>query len=193
MVGSEGTLAFIAEAVFELVPDDQYRLTSFMIFPDMRTACAAVKPFVDHGAAAVELVDRASLRSVEGKPGVPERWKILPEHATALLVEFRTPSEATRAEAEHVANATLAGLTLLEPAVFTRDPARAGAVLERAQRSACLGRRRATFRRIVHSGGRLLSAGTARRRRALTCRPCSPSTVTTVSCLDTLPLGTCTS
>jgi D-lactate dehydrogenase len=93
-----------------------------MIFPDMYAACAAVKPFVDHGAAAVELVDRASLRAVEGKPGVPDRWKTLPEKATALLVEFRAPNEGARAEAERIANATLAGLTLLEPAEFTRDP-----------------------------------------------------------------------
>ena len=123
IVGSEGTLAFIAEAVFETVPDDQYRLTSFMIFPDMHAACAAVKPFVDHGAAAVELVDRASLRSVAGKPGVPERWRTLPENATGLLVEFRAPSEGARAEAERMANGTLAGVSLLEPAAFTRDPA----------------------------------------------------------------------
>ena len=122
IVGSEGTLAFIAEAVFETIPDDHYRLTSFMIFPDMYAACAAVKPFVDHGAAAVELVDRASLRAVEGKPGVPERWKMLPEKATALLVEFRAPNEVARAETERIANATLIGLTLLEPAEFTRDP-----------------------------------------------------------------------
>jgi D-lactate dehydrogenase len=123
IVGSEGTLAFYAEAVFQTIPDDQYRLTSFMIFPDMYAACAAVKPFVDHGASAVELVDRASLRAVEGKPGVPDRWKTLSEKATALLVEFRAPSEAARAEAERIANATLTGLTLLEPAEFTRDPA----------------------------------------------------------------------
>ena len=122
IVGSEGTLAFIAEAVFDTLPDDQYRLTSFMIFPDMHKACAAARPFVEHGSAAVELLDRASLRSVEGKPGVPDRWKTLPEQATALLVEFRAPSEAARAASEGVANATLAGLTLLEPAEFTRDP-----------------------------------------------------------------------
>jgi len=42
IVGSEGTLAFIAEAVFETIPDDQYRLTSFMIFPDMYAACDRV-------------------------------------------------------------------------------------------------------------------------------------------------------
>ena len=122
IVGSEGTLAFIAEAVFDTIPDDQSQLTSFMIFPDMHAACAVVKPFVDHGAAAVELVDRASLRSVEGKPGVPDRWKTLPEPATALLVEFRAPNEAARAEAEHTANETLAGLALLEAAEFTKDP-----------------------------------------------------------------------
>ena len=122
IVGSEGTLAFIVEAVFETIPDDQYRLTSFMIFPDMYTACAAVKPFVEHGAAAVELTDRASLRAVEGKPGVPERWTALPETATGLLVEFRAPSDAARAAAEHIAKATLADLTLLEPAEFTKDP-----------------------------------------------------------------------
>ena len=123
VVGSEGTLAFISEAVFETIRDAQFRLTSFMIFPDMYAACAAVKPFVDRGAAAVELTDRASLRAVEGKPGVPERWKALPAEATALLVEFRAPSEAARAAVEPAANATLAGLTLLESAQFTKDPA----------------------------------------------------------------------
>ena len=171
IVGSEGTLAFIAEAVFETVPDDQYRLTSFMIFPDMHAACAAVKPFVDHGAAAVELVDRASLRSVEGKPGVPERWKTLPENATGLLVEFRAPSEAARAEAERTANATLAGMSLLEPAAFTTRSGARGAILERAQRPAPLGRRRATSGLVIHSGGRVLPAGAPRRRRARSSGP----------------------
>ncbi len=123
IVGSEGTLAFIAEAVFDTIPDDQYRLTAFMMFPDMRAACAAVKPFVDEGAAAVELTDRASLAAVEGKPGVPERWRTLPDGATALLVEFRAPTEAARAQAALRAGATLARLQLLEPAEFTTDPA----------------------------------------------------------------------
>ena len=123
IVGSEGTLAFIAEAVFETIPDHQYRLTSFMIFPDMYAACAAVRPFVEHGAAAVELLDRASLRSVEGKPAVPDRWKALPANATALLVEFRAPDEASRVKTERIAEATLDDLALLEPAEFTRDPA----------------------------------------------------------------------
>ena len=122
LVGSEGTLAFLAEAVFNTVPDDKHRITAFLIFPDMHAAAAAVAPFVEHGAAAVELSDRASLRAVEGKPGVPDRWRGLPETATALLVEFRESSPERLAQAERAANETLAGLTLLEPADFTKDP-----------------------------------------------------------------------
>ncbi len=93
LVGSEGTLAFISEGVFETVPDDKYRLTAFLVFPDMHSACAAVAPFIAHGAAAAELSDRGSLRAVEGKPGVPDRWKTLPSESTALLVEFREPTQ----------------------------------------------------------------------------------------------------
>jgi len=166
IVGSEGTLAFIVEAVFETIRDDQYRLTAFMIFPDMRSACAAVKPFVDQGAAAVELTDRASLRAVEGKPGVPDRWHALPETATGLLVEFREPHADARVAAEARAAATLAGLELLEPAEFTQDAAVAAQFWNvRSGLLASVGGARAV-RDVVHPRGRLLSAGAARRRRA---------------------------
>ncbi len=122
LVGSEGTLAFISEVVFRTIPDDKHRLTAFLFFPDMYSACAAVAPFVQHGAAAVELSDRASLRAVEGKPGVPDRWRQFPDGATALLVEFRESSPEAVAQAERAANEILSTLHLLEPADFTKDP-----------------------------------------------------------------------
>jgi len=122
LVGSEGTLAFIGEAVFDTIPDDKHRLTANLVFSDMHAAAAAVAPFVAHGAAAVELSDRASLRAVEGKPSVPDRWRSLPETAAMLLVEFREASLEGLARAEKAANETLAGLELLEPVEFTQDP-----------------------------------------------------------------------
>jgi D-lactate dehydrogenase len=122
MVGSEGTLGFISEVVFETIPDDKHRLTAFLFFPDMHSACAAVAPFVQHGAAAVEVSDRASIRAVEGKPGVPDRWKRFSDTATALLVEFRESSLEKLAGAENAANEILSTLQLLEPADFTKDP-----------------------------------------------------------------------
>jgi D-lactate dehydrogenase len=122
LVGSEGTLAFISEGVFQTVPDDKFRLTAFLVFPDMHSACAAVAPFIAHGAAAAELSDRGCLRAVEGKPGVPDRWKILPNEATALLVEFREPTLEKRKAAARAAQSVLDGLQLLEKAEFTTDP-----------------------------------------------------------------------
>ena len=42
LVGSEGTLAFIAEAVLNTVPVEPYRATGLLLFPEPATACAAV-------------------------------------------------------------------------------------------------------------------------------------------------------
>ncbi|WP_257304033.1 FAD-binding and (Fe-S)-binding domain-containing protein [Geothrix campi] len=122
LVGSEGTLAFIAEAVLNTVPDLPVKVTGFLIFPDLHAACAAIVPLRDAGAAALELLDRASLRSVENQAGVPPTIKTLPEGAAALLVEFQGKDESARAELERLALDAAAHLTLLEPARFTHDP-----------------------------------------------------------------------
>ena len=122
MVGSEGTLGFIAEAVFDTVRDDAHHLTSLMLFPDMEAACSAVAPFVAAGAAAVELMDRASIAAVRGRPGVPARWDDLPAAATGLLVEFRDESaRAVRGVRGRGRWPCSAAWTLLEPTTFTRD------------------------------------------------------------------------
>ncbi|MBI4913107.1 MAG: FAD-binding oxidoreductase [Acidobacteria bacterium] len=123
LVGSEGTLAFIAEAVLNSVPDLPVKVTGFLIFPDLHAACAAIVPLKEAGAAALELLDRASLRSVENQPGTPPSFRTLPGGAAALLVEFQGPDESVRAELERLALASAADLTLLEPARFTHDPA----------------------------------------------------------------------
>ncbi|GLH72252.1 oxidoreductase [Geothrix limicola] len=122
LVGSEGTLAFIAEAVLKSVPDLPVKVTGFLLFPDLHAACAAIVPLRDAGAAALEMLDRASLRSVENQPGTPPSIKTLPEGAAALLVEFQGPNESARAELERLALAAAGNLTLLEPARFTHDP-----------------------------------------------------------------------
>ncbi len=122
LVGSEGTLAFIAEAVLNSVPDLPVKVTGFLIFPDLHAACAAIIPLRDAGAAALELLDRASLRSVENQAGSPASIKTLPGGAAALLVEFHGPDESVRAELERLAVSSAASLDLLEPARFTHDP-----------------------------------------------------------------------
>jgi D-lactate dehydrogenase len=123
LVGSEGTLAFIAEAVLNTLPDLPVKYTGLLLFADLHAACAAIVPLSDAGAVALELMDRASLRSVEGQPGIPPSIKALPGGAAGLLAEFQCEGEAERAALEVKAREGAAGLRLLEPARFTHDPA----------------------------------------------------------------------
>jgi D-lactate dehydrogenase len=65
LIGAEGTLGFISEAVLNTVPDYPFKSTGLLYFPDIYSACQAIIPLTDAGAMMVELMDRASLRSVE--------------------------------------------------------------------------------------------------------------------------------
>jgi len=42
MIGSEGTLGFIAEVTYHTVPEHPHKASALMLFPDIRTACTAV-------------------------------------------------------------------------------------------------------------------------------------------------------
>ena len=121
LIGSEGTLAFLAEAVLETVPDKPWKCTGLLLFADLYAACSAIAPLREAGAAALELMDRASIRSVEEKPGMPEGLRDLPPAAAGLLVEFQSSTEAEDKAVSAVAERVVDGLTLLCPAVLTRD------------------------------------------------------------------------
>ena len=121
LIGGEGTLAFISEAVLATVPDLPVKLTGLLLFPDVHAACDAIAPLRDAGAKALELMDRASLRSVQDKPGMPASFKGLGPRAAALLAEFQAEQGADPADLERAGHAACARLSLLEPARFTRD------------------------------------------------------------------------
>ena len=123
LIGAEGTLGFIAEAVLETVPDYPLKSTALLYFADIYTACRAIVPLTESGAEAVELMDRASLRSIEHIKGVPEIIKSLPEGAAALLVEYQDYTIEKLKAKSHNFLEVAPGLSLLEPPVFTEDPA----------------------------------------------------------------------
>src|SRR5579859_518403 len=122
LIGSEGSLAFIAEAVLNTVPDNPIKLTGLLLFPDLYAACSAIGPLTQAGAAALELMDRASLRSVEDQPGVSPLLKTLPSEAAGVLVEFQASNLAQRTEFESIAAEVSERLPLLHSAEFTTDP-----------------------------------------------------------------------
>lgn len=121
LIGAEGTLAFIAEAVLETIPDQPFKTTALLYFPDIYAACKAVIPLKEGGAAMVELMDRSSLRAVENLPGMDPFVKTVPEGTAALLIEFQGSSIT---EIEIQTNAFLVvtdKLSLLNTPVFTTD------------------------------------------------------------------------
>jgi len=123
LIGSEGTLAFIAEAVLNTVPDLPVKYTGLLLFPDLYAAAASIVPLRQAGAKALEIMDRASLRSVETQSGVPASIRTLPEGAAGLLAEFQSAQESERTELEQVAADAVGGLRLHEPAKFTHAAA----------------------------------------------------------------------
>ncbi|MBC5994472.1 FAD-binding and (Fe-S)-binding domain-containing protein [Pontibacter cellulosilyticus] len=123
LIGAEGTLGFIAEAVLNTVPDYPAKSTALLYFPDIYAACQAIVPLTEAGAEAVELMDRASLKSIEHMAGVPAVINTLPDKAAALLVEFQanTPEEVQKKILSFMSMAP--ELALLEQPVFSTDAA----------------------------------------------------------------------
>ncbi|WP_162055129.1 FAD-binding and (Fe-S)-binding domain-containing protein [Pontibacter pamirensis] len=122
LIGAEGTLGFISEAVLRTVPDYPAKSTALMYFPDIYAACQAIVPLTVSGAEAVELMDRASLRSVEHMAGVPAEISTLPETAAALLVEYQGNNQEEVQEKIAVFISVSPELSLLNQPVFTVDP-----------------------------------------------------------------------
>ncbi len=126
MVGSEGTLGFIAEITYRTVPEPAHKASALLLFPDIAAACRAVAALKGLPASAAELMDRAALRSVENQPGLPDGLSALPDGAAALLVETRGDTAAALAANVAALGGTLAGQALLAPPAFTADPAEYG-------------------------------------------------------------------
>ncbi|MCL4847207.1 MAG: FAD-binding oxidoreductase [Acidobacteria bacterium] len=121
MVGSEGTLGFIAEAVLRTVPDLPVRHTGLLLFESLHAACAPIGPLERAGARALELMDRAALRSVDRQPGAPALLRTLPDGAAGLLVEFQAADEGRRPALRQLAADATGALSLVAGPLWTDD------------------------------------------------------------------------
>jgi D-lactate dehydrogenase len=122
LVGSEGTLAFVAEAVFETVPVPARTTTAWIHFPGIDAAIAPVRDLVESGATAVELmVAPALIVAAYNMVGAPEEWKELPPESAVLLVEFGAESDAELDGYVAKANEIFAAHETIRPIGFTRD------------------------------------------------------------------------
>lgn len=121
MIGSEGTLGFISHITYHTVPDPAHKAAALVYFANIQTACEATMALKPAPVSAVELLDRAALRSVETMPGMPAELRELPDGATALLIDVRgTDPDALAANVQQVL-AAMAHIPVLQPIAFTRE------------------------------------------------------------------------
>jgi len=119
MIGSEGTLGFISEITYHTVVEHAHKASALIIFPDIKTACTATAILKSQPVEAVELMDRAALRSVENKAGMPAFLRELADETAALLVETRASSAAELQRNIEAVSISLAGVELVRELEFT--------------------------------------------------------------------------
>ncbi|NQX10414.1 FAD-binding oxidoreductase [Microbacteriaceae bacterium VKM Ac-2855] len=100
VIGSEGTLAFVASATFRTVSVLGHVATGMLYFNDLSHATAALPALVSSGFATVELLDATSLRVAQRDPeAVPSLLELNVDRHAALLVEHQATSAAELADA----------------------------------------------------------------------------------------------
>lgn len=122
VIGSEGTLAFVAEATFRTVPAHPHAATGLLLFPHLAAATGALPELVDAGFATIELLDATSLRVAQDDPGAIAELRTLAvrDHA-ALLVEHQQPTAEQLEDRVAASSRVLAGLKLTSPAALSPD------------------------------------------------------------------------
>ncbi|MCL1837931.1 MAG: FAD-binding oxidoreductase [Propionibacteriaceae bacterium] len=124
MIGSEGTLGFVASATFRTICVKPVAQTGLLIFSDLAAANQALPELVETEAATIELMDAASLRIGQGLPNCPQQIKSIKlDSQAALLVEYRSESTQELQEQLSQAESTLSLLPLEVPVSLSADPA----------------------------------------------------------------------
>ena len=120
LVGSEGTLAFIAEAVMETVPAPRVTSVAWIPVPTIDEAIALVPGLVALGASAVELMVAPALTAAgHAFAQTPCYWKTLDPNAAALLVEVGADDPATLEATQQQILELAKSANLIRPVEFT--------------------------------------------------------------------------
>ncbi|MEK8228289.1 FAD-binding oxidoreductase [Oerskovia sp. M15] len=117
VVGSEGTLAFVADVTFRTVPLLAAASTTLLVFDALEGATDALATITGSGARAIELLDAASLRVAAADPLADASMRALAAATTqtALLVEYQATSADGLDPLEKAARAVIGSLDLATP------------------------------------------------------------------------------
>lgn len=129
LIGSEGTLGFVAEATFRTVPVQPEAATGLLVFDSVERAAEHLPALINSGAAALELMDAASLRVARRGAEVPETITGFDLHRqAALLIEYRADDAVGLQQRLQQAHEVLSGLVTERPVELTSDPGQRAAL-----------------------------------------------------------------
>jgi len=129
LVGSEGTLGWVGEAVFRTVPVAPLVTTGLLVFPSLAQAMAALPALVATGLATIELMDATSLRVAQNLPDSPTTISALTiDRHAALLIEVHAAKEVALTRGITAVDRVVATLPLAAPFFFTRESAERAAL-----------------------------------------------------------------
>ncbi|MET4097317.1 FAD-binding and (Fe-S)-binding domain-containing protein [Arthrobacter sp. UYCu712] len=122
VIGSEGTLAFIAEATYRTVTLHPRAATGLAVFPSLSSATAALPALVRTGLATVELMDATSLRVAQTLPQASQELTALKiDHHAAYLIEYTGPTPQDVERQQALSEGLFSSLELAAPLTLTQD------------------------------------------------------------------------
>lgn len=121
MIGSEGTLGFIADITYNTVSDHPYKATALFIYENINIACQVVAKLSKTTIAAVEIMDGRALLSVAEKSGIPVFVASLNHHNTGLLLECQASSKQELSELTTEVKKAIVNFKPLQAITFTTD------------------------------------------------------------------------
>ncbi|WP_136034935.1 FAD-binding and (Fe-S)-binding domain-containing protein [Microbacterium sp. PF5] len=129
VIGSEGTLAFVAEARFRTIEVRPAIATGLLVFETLSAAMSALPDLTRLGLATIELLDAASLRVAQGLSDVPAAIAEIDVRGhAALLVEVHAADTDALALASAAAQSHFDALPLTVPPRLTTDAAERAAL-----------------------------------------------------------------
>ncbi|WP_299008590.1 FAD-binding and (Fe-S)-binding domain-containing protein [uncultured Shewanella sp.] len=131
MIGSEGTLGFIADITYHTVDDYQDKITGFYIFDGLNLACDLVSKLAKLNITALELLDFRALQSVADKPLMRQCLNQnssntkaqLTKNSAALLIEVHAKNASELSSIHTLCESLLTQLqaNILAQVAFTQD------------------------------------------------------------------------
>lgn len=124
-IGSEGTLGFVSEIVYNTVEDVPHKGCGLMFFSTLNDASLAVVALANMGrekVVAAEMMDYQSLKAVQTLDNVPDFVREVPEGTSAILFQTESYSKETVDKNLAFIKEQLKDIPTAIPSLYSQDP-----------------------------------------------------------------------